>query len=123
MKRNLLIFLLLFTFNANAMTSTTMISKLMPAIDISAVEKQSSHHHLGSSLNEVAAHAELGKAMSSGCDSEIDCHACLAHCTFSAILVDITDLSFLERPSFSAFYSPSETDSKVFRLLRPPKLT
>ena len=130
MKHNLLIFLLLIAFNANAMTSTMLMSRLIPSMDMgiselrhSAVEKQSSHHHLEGSHDEMSTYGEPSQIIGGVCDDEINCSACLTHCTSVVILIETTDFSFHNRFSFSAFHSPSEAVSNNFRLLRPPKHT
>ena len=111
MKHNLLIFLLLLAFNVNAIASQMMLSDTMSGMDMSL------------SMDEMSAHVEINQQIASGCDKDISCSVCLAHCNGVMVLIEVSNFSFQNRLLFNSTDILAEASRRYFRLLRPPKLS
>ncbi len=126
MKQHVILILLLFTFNANAIESSLMTVSMGSGQGLiiqmgHAIDRSGHHVHDASEMS--------GKARSVGsdgtiCDENAVCSVCMSHCTNIIVPeIDILSISLFGLISLKPDYAPSEISNNYILLLRPPRLS
>ena len=127
MIRNFLIFLLLISFNANAIAGSVMMAKMssmtssiMEETEMTNHSAKAMPHNMSMSSTVDQCHSELSS--DSSCEGESSCGLCMMHCS-SVLISDISVLVSSQQQSLLQSYHVQHVPSTYSRLLRPPKFS
>lgn len=126
MIRQLLIFLLLISFNANAIAGSVMMANMSSMAQVMMEKSEPTNHvangddYLMSMSNMSMDHCQSQPSTDSPCESDPACGLCMMHCS-AALMGEITSLGSSPQFSFEPSYHVQAALSTHSRLLRPPK--
>ena len=124
MKHYLLIFLLLLSFNGNAIAGLMTMTELElnTKVSMSIKHAHDQHHEHVTSHTESSHHHKTITHTNNGCDGDTSCSACPAHCTSLMILTESSVSVLQGLASFTMSHFCLKASGNNFRLLRPPKI-
>ena len=126
MTRYFLIFLLLISFNANAIAGSVMMLSMSPMTsDMTGKSEMTSHpmtngEHQMSMSDMSMNHCQSQLSTDSNCEDSHDCGLCMMHCS-AALISEITAINSPPLFSFEPNYHVQDALSTHSHLLRPPK--
>ncbi len=126
MKRYFLIFLLLFSFNANVIAGSVtgleiaeMASSVMEENTMQKEHRHDSDQH-AEMLITSPEHGQLQNSANDICDEH---HNCSVNCSSAALMMDTAAFNISHRFTFESDYCFWHAPSTYSRLLRPPTFT